>query len=203
MLIKNRRWLCDLVTRDFDPVEAKKYAPRDRLMRHRTRGGCMDEPLKRIRSAWCQQCHTEGGRVDTIGVLGRPGSPGARWGAAGSATTCPGPPPSSSSSSPGLTPLLPSLQTKSTRSIGPGSCDSQDAQDVHQRPQRLGNKEVLELVLGSRWYPQPFNAADERQSAGNETRTSWDELRRGHHNMIWERSQVFSARTKRWPERNN
>merc|ERR1712156_13214 len=48
------------------------------------------------------------------------------------------------------TPLLPSLQTKSTRSIGPGSCDSQDAQDAHQRPQRRGNKEVLELVLGSR-----------------------------------------------------
>ena len=111
MLIKNRRWLCDLDTMDFDPGGAKKYAPRDRLMCHRTRGGCMDEPLKRIRSAWCQQCHTEGGRVDTIGVLGRPGSPGARWGAAGSATTCPGPPPSSSSSSPGLTPLLPSLQT--------------------------------------------------------------------------------------------
>jgi hypothetical protein len=74
---------------------------------------------------------------------------------------------------------------------------------VHQRPQRLGNKEVLELVLGSRWYPQPLNAANERQSSGDETRTSWDELRRGHHNMIWERSQVFSARTKRWPERNN
>merc|ERR1712115_41394 len=55
----------------------------------------------------------------------------------------------SSSSSPGLTPLLPSLQTKSTRSIGPGSCDSQDAQYAHQRPQRRGNKEVLELVLGS------------------------------------------------------
>merc|ERR1712004_244784 len=48
------------------------------------------------------------------------------------------------------TPLLPSLQTKSTRSTGPGSCDSQDAQDAHQRPQRRGNKEVLELVLGSR-----------------------------------------------------
>ena len=74
MLIKNRRWLCDLDTMDFDPGGAKKYAPRDRLMRQRTRGGCMDEPLKRIRSAWCQQCHTEGGRVDTIGVLGRPGT---------------------------------------------------------------------------------------------------------------------------------
>ena len=136
-------------------------------------------------------------------ILWTPSGPCAPWGASGPATTSPGPPSPSSSSSPGLTPLLPSLQTKSTRSIGPGSCDSQDAQDVHQRPQRLGNKEVLELVLGSRWYPQPFNAADERQSAGNETRTSWDELRRGHHNMIWERSQVFSARTKRWPERNN
>ena len=64
--------------------------------------------------------------------------------------TSPGPPSPSSSSSPGLTPLLPILQTHSTRSIGPGSCDSQDAQDAHQRPQRRGNKEVLELVLGSR-----------------------------------------------------
>ena len=85
----------------------------------------------------------------------------------------------------------------------PKSSNSQDAQDAHQRPQRKGNKEVLELVLGSRWYPQPLNAANERQSSGDETRKSWDELRRGHHNMIWERSQVFSARTKRWPERNN
>ena len=35
----------------------------------------MDEPLKRIRSARCQQCHNEGGRVGTIGALGGPGHP--------------------------------------------------------------------------------------------------------------------------------
>ena len=117
-------------------------------------------------------------RFYTIGAL-RP------RGASGPAATSPGPPSPSSSSSPGLTPLL---QTHSIGSIGPGPCVSQDAQDAHQRPQRRGNKEVLELVLGSRWYPQPLNAANERQSSGDETRTSWDELRRGHHNMIWERS---------------
>ena len=117
-----------------------------------------------------------------------PSGPSAPWGASGPAATSPGPPSPSSSSSPGLTPLLPSLQTHSIGSIGPGPCVSQDAQDAHQRPQRRGNKEVLELVLGSRWYPQPLNAANERQSSGDETRTSWDELRRGHHNMIWERS---------------
>merc|ERR1712012_770223 len=76
--------------------------------------------------------------------------PSAPWGASGPAATSPGPPSPSSSSSPGQTPLLPSLQTHSIGSIGPGPCVSQDAQDAHQRPQRRGNKEVLELVLGSR-----------------------------------------------------
>ena len=89
-------------------------------------------------------------------ILWTPSGPCAPWGASGPATTSPGPPSPSSSSSPGLTPLLPSLQTKSTRSIGPGSCDSQDAQDVHQRPQRLGNKEVLET--SSRFLMIPATA---------------------------------------------
>ena len=250
---------------NLDPGATKKYTPRDRLMRHQARDGCVKSPFKRIQSAWTQQCHIEGDSVDTIGALrpmggiwasnnksrasitliikfrdspergghfeespteilqrmrfykdrdstkteilqrtrfsrtrralwrkpdrdSTPSEPSAPWGASGPAATSPGPPSPSSSSSPGLTPLLPSLQTHSIGSIGPGPCVSQDAQDAHQRPQRRGNKEVLELVLGSRWYPQPLNAANERQSSGDETRTSWDELRRGHHNMIWERS---------------
>ena len=69
MLIKNRRWLCDLDTMDFDPGGAKKYAPRDRLMRHQARDGCVKSPFKRIQSAWTQQCHIEGDSVDTIGAL--------------------------------------------------------------------------------------------------------------------------------------
>ena len=51
MLIKIRRCLCDLDTIYFDPGGAKKYVPRDGLMRHQTRGGCMDKLLKRTRSA--------------------------------------------------------------------------------------------------------------------------------------------------------
>merc|ERR1711988_1934188 len=82
-----------------------------------------------------------------------PSGPSAPWGASGPAATSPRPPSPSSSSSPGLTPLLPSLQTHSIGSIGPGPCVSQDVQDAHQRPQRRGNKEVLELVLGFPMIP--------------------------------------------------
>ena len=54
---------------NLDPGATKKYTPRDRLMRHQARDGCVKSPFKRIQSAWTQQCHIEGDSVDTIGAL--------------------------------------------------------------------------------------------------------------------------------------
>ena len=85
----------------------------------------------------------------------------------------------------------------------PKSSNSQDAQDAHQRPQRRGNKEVLDLVLCSRWYLQPLNAADERQSAGDETRTSWEEEMDGDITIWSEKDQKYSLQGPRWPENHN
>ena len=84
----------------------------------------------------------------------------------------------------------------------PKSSNSQDAQDAHQRPQRRGNKEVLDLVLCSRWYLQPLNAADERQSAGDETRTSWEEEMDGDITIWSEKDQKYSLQGPRWPGRH-
>ena len=85
----------------------------------------------------------------------------------------------------------------------PKSSNSQDAQDAHQRPQRRGNKEVLDLVLCSRWYLQPLNAADERQSASDETRTSWEEEMDGDITIWSEKDQKYSLQGPMWPENHN